>query len=71
MPLPQNSAAAIAQVPDERAQVCLGREVTGGELSDEDVVQRAVGVQDLGHRRPAYPNARAVKLARAWWPAPP
>ena len=63
-------AAAVAQVPDERAQVGLGREVTGGELGDEDVVQRAVRVQDLGHRRPAYPNARGAKLARACWPAP-
>jgi hypothetical protein len=30
-----------------------------------------VRVQDLGHRRPAYPNASDAKLARACWPAPP
>ena len=63
--------APVAKGADERAQVRLGREVAGGELGDEDVVQRAVRVQDLGHRGPAYPNVGAVKLARAWWPAPP
>ena len=61
-------AASVAQVPDERAQVGLGREVTRRQRGDEDVVLRAVRVQDLCHRRPAYPNARPAKLARACWP---
>ncbi len=58
-------AAAVAQVADECAQVGVCGEVTGRQVGDEDVVLRAVRVQDLGHRRPAYPSAVAGQPGRA------
>ncbi len=46
-------ARPVAQVADERAEVGLRREVSRGEVGDEDVVPRPVRVQDLGHRWPS------------------
>jgi hypothetical protein len=58
-------ATPVAQVADECVQVGVGGEVTGRQGGDEDVVLRAVRVQDLGHRGPAYPSAVASQPGRA------
>jgi hypothetical protein len=55
----------VAQVADECVQVGIGGEVTGRQGGDEDVVLRAVRVEDLCHRRPAYPSAMVGQPGRA------
>jgi hypothetical protein len=48
-PVPAERPGPVAQPPDEGPQVLVGGEVARRHRGHEDVVLRAVRVQDLGH----------------------
>jgi hypothetical protein len=54
--VPAERSGPVAQPPDEGPQVLVGGEVARRHRGHEDVVLRAVRVQDLGHGS-AYPAA--------------
>src|SRR5690349_23479419 len=49
--VPAERPGPVAQALDEGTQFAVGREVARRHRDDEDVVPRAVRVQDLGHPR--------------------
>src|SRR6266702_3215613 len=62
-PVPAERPGPVAQAPDEGPQTSVGGEVARRHRGHEDVVLRAVRVQDLGHVKEPIPPACALRQA--------